>query len=106
VNTLLDIEIRRYMDTGAYRRNDVVCIGTFGPGNIMIGKLILKLDGVIDVIWVTPGRRREGIATLMYRFAQNSFDIPEVKHSPYRTSIGDLWANAVGGYVPPRIPPG
>ena len=44
--------------------------------------------------------RRHGIATAMYRHAEQAGLRPV--HSPNRTDRGDAWARSVGGVIPPR----
>lgn len=64
----------------------------------LIGQLPWDETGKIGVVAVGRKFRRQGVATKMWNHAQ-TFDVPP-QHSPNRTSSGNAWAHAVGGYVP------
>lgn len=62
--------------------------------------------GEIANVEVASRTRRQGLATAMYRFANDIAEssegrIPAPEHSEARTKAGDAWARAVGGYLPP-----
>lgn len=61
--------------------------------------------GDIMGLYVNPVFRRKGVATALLKQAESHYDPSsgkkKVKHSPYRTEMGDKWAKAVGGEVPP-----
>lgn len=60
-------------------------------------------DGTIFMVYVHPGFRRKGIATLLLHGAEelaaaHGWAVPA--HSKERTVEGDTWARAVGGQLP------
>jgi hypothetical protein len=61
--------------------------------------------GEIKDVLVLGGHEGKGIATQMYKVAQQTAaenpDIPSPKHSSTRTPSGDAWARSVGGELPP-----
>jgi ribosomal protein S18 acetylase RimI-like enzyme len=61
-------------------------------------------DGYIYGIGVVEAMRRKGIATGMYRHAQNR-GIP-LQHSQARTADGEAWARSLGERLPPNAYPG
>ena len=58
------------------------------------------LSGTIRGVHTEPDLRRQGIATELYRKAQDHTG-GKLKHSAWRTASGDRWARAVGGALPP-----
>lgn len=61
--------------------------------------------GEINDIRVAPEHQRKGVATAMYRMAQQlsgEYGVLPPKHSDDRSDQGDAWARAVGGEVPPQ----
>jgi hypothetical protein len=62
----------------------------------------------VQDVHVNPNMRRQGIATGMWKHAHHIStqfdDVASPVHNPYRTTEGDVWAKAVGGHVPTRIP--
>ena len=69
-----------------------------------VGTMGLDHDGRIQHIEIHPEKRRQGLATKLYKFGHDiSGEIPSIpapKHSEARTESGDSWAHAVGGEVP------
>lgn len=55
---------------------------------------------------VAEEHQRKGVATSMWRFAQQmgqkSGRVPAPSHSTERTPEGDAWARSTGDYVPPN----
>lgn len=66
-------------------------------GGHEVGQLV-TYHGTVDEVHVEPEHRRRGVATRMWQIAG------EPMHSQERTDDGELWANHVGGFVPPRSP--
>lgn len=63
-------------------------------------------SGDIMGLYVNPVFRRKGVASALLEQAYSHYDPASgkdnlVKHSPHRTEMGDAWAKAVGGKVPP-----
>jgi hypothetical protein len=75
-------------------------------GDTFVGTMGLDHDGRIQHIETHPEKRRLGLATKMYKLAQEVHgDIPSIpapQHSQSRTDSGDAWAKKVGGEVPVR----
>ena len=53
---------------------------------------------MIAEISVRPSSRRQGIATALLRLAKERF--PDLRHSPDRTEMGELWARSTGDELP------
>lgn len=71
-----------------------------------VGHLMWHPTGTISDVEVEGPYRRRGIATRMWKYAnqmaaQHGLDLPE--HDEARTDSGDAWARAVGGYLPERV---
>lgn len=60
-------------------------------------------EGQIGSVSVLPVHQRKGVATAMAKRAEQELGIP-LSHSEARTSDGDAWAKAFGGYMPPMPP--
>lgn len=64
--------------------------------------------GEISDVFVEKNRRRQGLATQMFKHAahiSSQFDdVPQPRHSSRRTQEGDAWAKAVGGELPEHQP--
>lgn len=63
-------------------------------------------EGPLRNIDVDPEYQRQGVATSMWRFAQQlgqrSSRVPSPIHSTERTPEGDAWARSTGDFVPPN----
>ena len=57
-----------------------------------------KATGVVEDLHVFPGHLKKGIATAMYKRAQ---EIAPITHSPHRTPAGDAFAYSIGDPVVP-----
>ena len=67
-----------------------------------VGKMEWDIGtGDIQNLEVHPRHQRKGIATAMWKYAQDISN-HNVGHSPVRTDEGDKWAQSVGGDIPPR----
>lgn len=75
-------------------------------GDDFVGTMGLHHDGSIQHIEIHPEKRRQGLATKLYKFGHEIHEdidsIPAPKHSVSRTSSGNAWAKAVGGGLPER----
>jgi uncharacterized C2H2 Zn-finger protein len=73
-------------------------------GDDFVGTMGLDHKGVIQHIEIHPEKRRQGLATKLYKFGHEiNEDIPSIpspKHSESRTASGNEWATKVGGEVP------
>jgi hypothetical protein len=60
--------------------------------------------GEIRGVYTADEHRRQGLASSLYqegnRIAGQTRGVPQPKHSPQRTKVGDAWAKSVGGRVP------
>lgn len=69
-------------------------------GEDFIGTMGLDKHGTIQHIEIHPDRRREGLATKLYKFGHEIHEdipsIPAPKHSETRTAEGDAWAQSHG----------
>jgi GNAT superfamily N-acetyltransferase len=54
----------------------------------------------VNHIQVAPEFRRQGVATELWRTAERAGLKP--RHSDSRSDVGDAWAHAVGGDLPPN----
>jgi len=53
---------------------------------------------MIAEIAVRPSSRRQGVASALLRLAKER--VPDLRHSPDRTELGDLWAQSTGDELP------
>lgn len=77
---------------------DCVYVYTMYDGRVILGELQVDYNtGEILWVGVFEEHRRQGIATDMFEYATEQWEIPGPYHSPSRTSMGDAWRLAVGG---------
>lgn len=91
------------IDTGGLALHRVRAFA--GPTNTHVGDLLWNRTGIHNIS-VAADQQRRGVATGMYRHAQELAQehkkIPQPKHSSDRTTAGDAWARSVGGRLPRR----
>jgi hypothetical protein len=69
----------------------------------VVGHLRWGGHGVVENVQVNKDHQRKGVATGMWRHANELADqglVPRPKHSDVRTAEGDAWAKTVGGELP------
>lgn len=57
----------------------------------------------IDLLWVAEDFRRRGIATALYRLAQQQ-ENGRIRHSGWRTLDGEAWAQSLDEELPKWLP--
>lgn len=92
---------------GDGKNSEVLAVSAHHPEQGQIGHLYWHpRTGKIRDVLVTGEHQGKGIATEMFKTAQNTAattkKVPTPKHSQDRTDAGEAWAKAVGGPRPRR----
>lgn len=75
-------------------------VHAWAPGDQHVGTLRWNaLEGDVENIEVDPGYRRQGVATGMWKYAQQQEGVRSPQHAPAdeRTDAGNAWAKSVKG---------
>lgn len=67
-----------------------------GRSGRLLSGLAIQDDGMIEDVWVHPGLRRRGIATLMLSFAQERCPV-DIWHDPKPSPDGQAWIKSLAG---------
>lgn len=100
--TMPDMEHRSYAMVRGRPVGRIQWLAKDAPSTMWDGGGVLEpTPNAVTEVYVTPARRRQGIATALWNHAQSLPDPP--RHSNERSLAGDAWAKKMGGHLPENL---